>query len=47
MENSLVVSDPDIQVENRPLLAPSVSREVAVAVLEQANEALIHDTHPA
>ena len=26
--------------------APSVSREVAVAVLEQARLALIHDAHP-
>lgn len=26
---------------------PSVSREVAVAVLEQARNALVHDAHPA
>lgn len=26
---------------------PSVSREVAVTVLEQAREALVHDAHPA
>jgi uncharacterized protein (DUF433 family) len=26
---------------------PSVSREVAVAVLEQAQSALVHDAHPA
>ncbi len=26
---------------------PSVSREVAVAVLEQARHALVHDAHPA
>ena len=26
---------------------PSVSREVAVAVLEQAQHALVHDAHPA
>ena len=26
---------------------PSVSREMVVAVLEQAREALVHDAHPA
>ena len=26
---------------------PSVSREVAIAVLKQAREALVHDAHPA